>query len=134
MIKKIPELVSRIVIGSVFIESGIGKFGDLSKVISYFESLKIPLASVQAPIVAGVELIFGIFILVGFFTRLSSLPLIGIMLVALITAKAEDITDFSALTGTIEFLYIVILLWLATHGAQTLSVDQLRSRSVKRRS
>ena len=40
MIKKIPELVSRIVIGSVFIESGIGKFGDLSKVISFKITVK----------------------------------------------------------------------------------------------
>ena len=132
MLKKASELVSRIAIGYVFIESGIGKLQNVPKVVSYFESLKIPFASIQAPVVAGFELVFGLFVLVGFFTRLSSLPLIGIMAVANITAKAEDITDFSSLLGVSEFLYIVILLWLATHGAQAISVDQWwcrRSRS-----
>jgi putative oxidoreductase len=128
MLKKLPEIVSRITIGYVFIESGIGKFQNLPKVVSYFESLKIPLASIQAPMVSSFELIFGLFVLIGFFTRLSSLPLIGIMTVAILTAKLEDITSFSSLLGVSEFLYIVILLWLATHGSEALSVDQWRAR------
>mgnify|MGYP001427463731 CR=1 FL=1 len=122
--KKIPELISRITIGYVFIESGIGKFQDLPKVVAYFESLKIPMASIQAPMVSGFELIFGFFILIGLWTRLSALPLIGIMVVAILTAKLEELTSFSDLLGTIEFLYIVILAWLATHGSQFCAVDQ----------
>jgi putative oxidoreductase len=134
MLKKIPELISRIMIGYVFIESGIGKFQNIANVVSYFESLKIPLASIQAPMVATFELIFGIFILLGFFTRLSTLPLIGIMTVALITAKAEDITSFSSLIGISEFLYIVILIWLTANGSSVLSIDSWRSRSQRKES
>lgn len=130
MIKTIPELLSRISIGYVFIESGIGKIQDLSKVVSYFESLKIPFASIQAPMVSAFELIFGLFVLFGFFTRFATLPLIGIMMVAIMTAKAEDITNFSSLLDISEFLYIVILLWLATHGSQALSFDQVRRRGL----
>lgn len=123
MIKGIPELLSRIVIGFVFIESGFGKLNNLNKVVSYFESLHIPLASLQAPMVAGLELACGILILVGFLTRLASLPLLAIMAVALATAKAEDIAGISDLFGTIEFLYIVILSWLAALGANIFSMD-----------
>jgi putative oxidoreductase len=126
MLKQIPELVSRITIGYVFLESGIGKLQNLPKVVGYFESLKIPFASIQAPMVSCFEVVFGLFILIGFFTRLSAIPLMGIMAVALLTAKASEITDFSALLGMIEFLYIVILLWLATHGSQSLSIDRWR--------
>lgn len=121
----IPELISRVVIGYVFIESGWGKFHSLDKVISYFESLQIPLAHWQAPFVAGTEFIAGLLVLIGLYTRLASLPLIAIMLVAIRTAKWEDITDFSSLLGISEFLYIVILIWLATYGAKFLSVDYL---------
>jgi putative oxidoreductase len=128
MLKQIPELLSRITIGYVFLESGIGKLQNLPKVTAFFESLNIPFASIQAPMVSCFEVIFGFFILVGFLTRLSAIPLIGIMTVALLTAKAAEITDFSALLGMIEFLYIVILLWLATHGSQSLSVDRWRGR------
>lgn len=131
MIKKLPELLSRLTIGYVFIESGIGKFQNLPKVVSYFESLKIPLASIQAPIVSGCELFFGAMVLIGFFTRLASLPLIGIMAVALATAKAEDVTDISSLLGMSEFLYIVILAWLLTKGSEVLSLDSWRYKKSK---
>ena len=127
MIKKlteaIPELVSRIVIGSVFVESGWAKLHDLAKVSSFFESLGIPFPHIQAPFVAGLEFGAGVLILIGLFTRTASLPLIAIMAVAIRTAKWEDVTDFSSLTGFSEFLYIVILLWLLARGSKYLSVD-----------
>lgn len=124
----VPEIISRIVIGLVFIESGWGKFLHLEKVTSYFESLNIPYANIQAPFVSGVELIGGLFVLLGLFTRLSSLPLIGILIVAIRTAKWEDVTDFSSLLGLSEFLYIVILVWLVSTGAKHLSLDALICR------
>ena len=133
MIKKVPELVSRLTIGYVFIESGLGKFKDISKVVSYFESLHIPFASIQAPMVSSMEFIFGLFVLVGFFTRLSSFPLIGIMAVALLTAKADEISSFSALIGLSEFLYIVILLWLAAFGSDFLSIDGFRQKRFRKK-
>lgn len=127
--KNIPEWIGRMTIGYVFIESGFGKLKNLSQVTSYFQSLEIPYASIQAPMVAGLEFICGLFILVGFYTRISTLPLIGIMVVALMTAKAEDITNFSALLGQIEFLYIVVLFWLAKDGGLSfLSIDYWRLR------
>lgn len=125
MKKAIPEILSRLTIGIVFVESGWGKFHDLPKVVSYFESLNIPLANIQAPFVSGVELVAGLFILVGLFTRVSSLLLIAIMTVALITAKREDITDASSLLGLSEFLYILILSWLVFYGSKALSVDAM---------
>lgn len=132
MKKAIPELISRLVIGLVFIESGWGKFQNLPKIISYFESLGIPYANLQAPFVSGVELIAGLFVLLGIFTRISSLPLIAIMLVAIRTAKWEDVTDLSSLFGISEFLYVVILIWLAVYGAKYLTVDSLICRFLGR--
>jgi putative oxidoreductase len=122
----LPELLSRFVIGFVFIESGWGKFQNLDKVIAYFDSLKIPLAHLQAPFVSAVELIAGLMILFGIFTRWASLPLIAVMVVAIGTAKLEDVTDLSSLLGLSEFLYIVILVWLAVRGSQYLSFDSRR--------
>lgn len=124
----LPEVASRIVVGYVFIESGWGKLHALDKVIAYFDSLGIPFANLQAPFVASVELLTGLFIAMGLFTRLSSLPLIVIMMVAIRTAKWEDITDFSSLLGVSEFLYIVILTWLITQGSKYLSIDALICR------
>ena len=121
----VPEILSRITIGLVFIQSGWGKFHSLPKVTAYFESLHIPFANIQAPFVSTVELMAGLFIFFGLFTRRSSVPLIVIMLVAILTAKWDDIENFSSLLDISEFLYIVILLWLASVGSKHLSLDAL---------
>lgn len=133
LFKPLPELVSRFTLGFAFVESGWGKFQSLPKVISYFESLGIPMAHLQAPFVSGVELLAGLFILFGLYTRLASLPLIAIMLVAIRTAKWEDVTDISSLLGMSEFLYAVLLLWLAVYGARFFSLDQVIQGLQKRR-
>jgi len=125
IIHSLPSIVARFVIGFVFIESGYGKFKNIDQVIRYFESLSIPFSHFQAPLVAGAELIAGVMILVGLITRLASLPLITIMVVALVTAKADEIVDLSSLLGLSEFLYIVLLLGLLIHGAPRISIDQL---------
>ncbi|MCB0369826.1 MAG: DoxX family protein [Bdellovibrionales bacterium] len=123
----LPELISRLLIANIFIHSGWAKLHSLDKVIAYFESLQIPLAKIQAPFVSFVELIAGLFILLGLFTRLSSLFLMAIMVVAIRTAKWEDITDLSSLADISEFLYLVILMWLFAFGAQKFSLDKLIS-------
>jgi len=125
IIQSLPSIITRLVIGFVFVESGYGKFKNLSQVINYFDSLNIPYPSFQAPLVAGVELAAGLLILMGLLTRIASLSLITIMIVALVTAKAEDIVDISALLGVSEFLYIVLLIGLLTYGAPCFSLDQL---------
>ncbi len=125
MKKNLPEFLSRFVISLVFIESGWGKFQDLDRVATYFESLGIPLAQLQAPFVSSVELLAGLFLLLGFKIRSASFLLMVIMGVALITAKQEDLTDVSTLFGLSEFLYIVILSWLLANGSKALSIDAL---------
>lgn len=119
------EILTRLTLGIVFTQSGWVKFQNLSKVISYFESLNIPFAHLQAPFVGGLELIAGIFILIGLFTRLSSLSLIPVMIVAIFTAHSEEITDLSGLLSMSNFLYILLLSWLATVGSKVLSIDQI---------
>lgn len=121
----VPLLATRLTIGWVFIESGWGKLHHLDKVTDYFQSLGIPAPAIQAPFAAGSELVFGVAVLVGLFTRLSSIPLIIIMVVAILTAKREELTGISELFGFIEFLYIVLLLWLVVRGGGFLSVDRL---------
>lgn len=127
----VPELASRITIGWVFAESGWGKLQNLAQVIDYFRSLNIPFAELQAPMVSGIELVSGLLILGGLFTRLASIPLIGIMVAAILTAKMDEISDFSTLLGNMEFLYIVILLWTATHKAKALALNSVFERFCK---
>ncbi len=132
-LKFLPEIISRIVIGFIFIQSGWGKLHHLDKVIGFFESLGIPAPHLQAPFVATVELIGGLMILLGIGTRFAAAPLVVIMVVALKTAKLAELENASDIFGLSEFLYGVILLWLFAFGSQYLSVDAwLKCRAAKK--
>jgi len=124
----LPSFLTRITIATVFIQSGLGKLNHLERTIEYFASLGIPAASIQAPFAAGTEFICGLLILIGLATRFASIPLIVVMVVAIITAKAEDVESVSSLFSISEYLYIVLLGWLVTQGAGRLSVDYLVSK------
>jgi putative oxidoreductase len=124
----IAPLLARLTVGYAFAESGWGKVHNLEGVAAYFAELGIPAAAVQATFVSYVELIGGSLLLLGLATRLAAVPLIGTMIVALITAKASDIASYSDLIGTIELCYAVLLAWLALAGGGKASIDHLLSR------
>lgn len=122
----LPPLLARVSVGWVFVESGWGKLQNLEQVRGYFASLNIPAAHLQAPFVAGLEFIGGLLLLAGLATRLISLPLIGVMAFAILTARAEELTgmnSLSALAGFIEYLYILLLAYLVVEGPGLVSFD-----------
>ena len=121
----LPGLISRITIGYIFIQSGWGKLHHLDKVIDFFASLHIPAPQLQAPFVASVELVCGTLVLVGLFTRLAAFPLIGTMVVAILTARLKDVADLGDFFSLSEYLFIVLLVWLIVKGAGALSLDWL---------
>ena len=118
-----PPLFTRLVIGFIFLQSGYGKLTHLNNTIHFFSELKIPFPQYQAPFVAVVELLGGALIVVGALTRWASLPLIATMIVALLTAKADDIHEISDLLMSSEFLLICLLTWLVISGPGPVSVD-----------
>jgi len=118
-----PELLIRIIISYLFIQSGYGKFQDMNAVISYFTNLQIPWPALNAYLVAVIELMGGLFLAMGLFTRFWSLLLAVIMFVALMTTQADALVSASLLIETSEFLYLVFLLVLLVKGSALLSVD-----------
>jgi putative oxidoreductase len=126
----LAPLLARLTVGIAFVESGWGKLHNLDKVTELFTELGIPAPAFQATFVSWVELVCGALLLLGLATRFAAVPLIGTMIVALITAKAEDISGLGDLVGTIEFTYIALLAWLTLAGAGAASLD----RAIARRS
>jgi putative oxidoreductase len=123
----IPPLLARLTLGIVFAESGWGKLQHLPRVIAFFTELGIPAPSIQAPFVAGVELVGGLLIFLGLFTRIAALPLSVTMLVAIATAKMGDVHSIGEFAGLTEVAYFVLLMWLAWEGAGRVSFDALLS-------
>ena len=70
-IKPLALLLSRVLLGVILIAHGWDKFQitGLEGVSGFFASLGIPAAGVVAPLVGAIELIGGIMIILGVFTR-----------------------------------------------------------------
>lgn len=128
-------LLIRIAVGCIFLSEGIQKFlfpGELGA--GRFAKIGIPYAEFFGPFVGTFEIICGSMVLIGCFTRILSIPLIIIMLVAITTTKIVNIpvdgfwetahgarTDFSMLLSSI---------FLCMSGSGKWSVDEylLKSR------
>lgn len=118
-------LLVRLSVGVVFVKTGWGKLQHLPDVIEFFRSLGIPAPELQAPFVSGLEFVGGLLLIVGLGARLISLPLIGTMVVAIITAKWADLESASEVLGLIEWHYLVFFALIVLLGPGKASVDQL---------
>lgn len=127
----LPALFARVAIGVVFVQSGLGKLQNLDNVTQFFTQLGIPLASVQAPVIAGLELVGGALIVLGLGTRLAAALLACVMLVATATAVWPQLESWRGVLGTIETAYFSIFVYLVVHGAGALSVDTLVARRLR---
>jgi len=87
-------IIIRLVVGAVFLSEGIQKF--LFPVIrgaGRFEKIGLSSPEFLGSFVGAFEILCGVLILIGLFTRLASIPLIIIMLVAIATTKAEVLAN-----------------------------------------
>lgn len=121
-------LLARITVGWIFFQSGWGKLHNLEMVTDYFTELGIPAPAIQATFASGTEFVCGALLLAGLATRYAAIPLIVVMLVALRTALWEQIDSAGALFGIAEYLYIALLVGIATYGGGPLSLDALLAR------
>lgn len=121
----LPPLIARLCLGVVFLQSGIGKLSHLSQAVEFFSSLGIPAPSIQAPMIAGLELLGGFALLLGVGSRGASVLLSGTMVVAILTAKRSELQSPSDLFGLVEFTYLALLAYVAVGGPGKLSLSQL---------
>jgi putative oxidoreductase len=124
-VKWLGPLLGRLAVAVIFIGTGWGKLHSLDKVTDFFTELHIPAPHFHAVLVASTELVGGLLLLVGLFTRLAAMPLAFTMVIAILTAKRSEIEGVSSLFGFEEFTYLMIFLWLAVSGPGALSIDRL---------
>lgn len=113
MLKKIIQtdssktsILIRLIVGAVFLSEGIQKFlFPVLRGAGRFEKIGLPSPDFLGSFVGTVEILCGALILLGLLTRLASIPLIIIMLVAFATTKSE--------------VYVEKGFWELLHGSRT---------------
>lgn len=131
----LPPLFARIVVGWVFMWSGWAKLNNLPQMIQNFTEWGIPLPHILTPFVSGVEFIGGLLLVLGLFTRIAAVPLVVVMIVAITSAKWDQIELLEALLGFEEVAYMALFGWLAVAGPGPISLDRvLRQRGGEARS
>ena len=80
-------LIMRAMAGGVFLSEGILKFVYTNQGVGRFTKLGIPAPELTATFVGGLEIIGGILLIAGLFTRVIAIPFIIEMVVAILTTK-----------------------------------------------
>jgi len=139
-------ILIRLMVGAVFLAEGIQKFLFAADVGSgRFVRIGIPMPEVMGPLTGSVEMACGALVLVGLFTRLAVVPLLGIMFVAFVTTKlpillGQDLGPFQlrqlsyygfwgfAHESRTDFAMVMGSLFLLVVGAGPWSLDARRRR------
>jgi putative oxidoreductase len=122
-------LAMRLFWGYWFFQSGLGKLKNISSVVEFFNSLGIPFPEINAYIAGSIECIGGLLLLIGFASRLVSIPLAVVMIVALLTAHVGAVktifSDPQSFIGQSPFNYLLTALIVFAFGPGKISVDYL---------
>ena len=111
-------ILVRLIVGTVFLSEGIQKFlFPAIRGAGRFEKIGLPSPEFLGTFVGSFEILCGVLILFGLFTRLAAIPTLVIMFVAIATTKAEILssqgfwemlhasrTDWAMLLGSIYLL------------------------------
>ena len=127
----LAPLLARFVVGWVFVWSGWGKLNSLPQITENFVGWGIPFPQLMTPLVSGIEFFGGLFLLLGFLTRISAGALGVTMIVAIKAAKWDQVDSLETLLGFDEFAYLALFAWLAIAGPGALSLDRLLQRWFK---
>jgi putative oxidoreductase len=78
------------------------------------------------------EFVGGLLLLLGLLTRVVSVPMMIIMIVAIASVKWDDVDSLQTLLGFEEISYFVMFAWLGIAGPGPISLDHLVLKSVRR--
>ncbi len=123
--QSIVLFIARLIIAYGFYEPAMSKWNDIDSVAQWFGSMGIPFPTVNAYMAASTEILGVGLLVLGLFTRLISLPLIVIMLVAIFTVHLDN--GFSAGTNGFEIplYYMIFLMIFVSQGAGKFSLDNI---------
>jgi putative oxidoreductase len=113
----------RLAVGLIFSTQGLLKFMDPNMGVGRFTRVGFPHPAFTAHIVGTFELVCGVLVLAGVWTRLASIPLLIIISTAIVTTKIPELSRanqgfwFMVSDARTDFAMLCCLLFLITAGA-----------------
>jgi putative oxidoreductase len=127
-------LLIRLMVGVVFLSEGIQKFLFPDSLgAGRFAKIGLPSPEFLGNFVGTFEILCGILVILGLLTRLASIPLIIIMLVAIATTKAEVLANdgfWEMLHGSrTDWAMLLGSIFLLIKGGGNWSIDNMLLKS-----
>lgn len=108
----------RIAVGLIFFTQGILKYIDPNMGVNRFTHIGFPHPAFTAHVVGGFEIVCGLMVLFGWFTRWAAIPLLVIICTAVATTKIPELTRngkgfwFMVSDARTDFSMLMCLLFL----------------------
>ena len=117
-----PRVV-RLVFGYFWLETGIAKVHNLDGFTPRFIGWHIPHPAFNAALSAWTELLGGLLIMLGLFTRIVCIPMIVNMAVAVTLVVSANLMGLDDYVEADEVVYGLIFFWLLVAGPGKVSLD-----------
>lgn len=129
-IQWLGPLVVRVVFGYFWLETGIAKVHNLDGFTQRFVGWGIPFPAFSAGLSAWTELLGGLLIMLGLFTRLVCIPMLINMAVAVALVVSANLTSLDDYVEADEIVYSLIFFWLLIAGPGKASLDTWVARAL----
>lgn len=127
-LKDLPLLFFRLILAFGFYQPAMSKWNNIENVAEWFASLSIPMPTFNAYLAAITEMTGVVLLTLGLGTRLISIPLIFMMIVAIVTVHLGNGFEAGNNGFEIPFYYILMLFTLFVNGAGKISLDSLLAK------
>lgn len=124
----IPLFLMRVILAYGFYVTGSVKWGNIEGVAEWFGELGIPLPMINAYLAATTEIAGVILLVLGLATRIISIPLMFILLVAIVTVHLGNGFEAGNNGFEIPLYYLIMLLTLLINGAGKFSLDHILTK------
>jgi putative oxidoreductase len=127
----LPLLFLRIILAIGFYGPAMMKLKNIDGIISWFTDMGMPMPALNAYLAAATESLGVLFLILGFSTRIISIPLIMVMIVAIKTVHLANGFESGNNGFEIPLYYILMLFTLFIYGPGKYSLDYLFNKKNK---
>ncbi|MGB2634725.1 MAG: DoxX family protein [Candidatus Acidiferrum sp.] len=125
----------RLAVGLIFFTQGVLKFTDPAMGVNRFTRIGFPHPALTAHFVGWFEIICGLLVLIGLWTRAASIPLLIIIITAIVTTKVPELSRagqgfwYMVSDARTDFAMLCSLIFLILSGGSTWALEQSRRPS-----